>query len=146
MKPLYMGLLMTSLTAPVAHAGGHASGDAAEGEKAFRQCRSCHMIETAEGEAIVKGGKTGPNLWGLPGRTAGSVEDFRYSSLLETAGEQELVWTEEEFTAFVQDPTGYLTEKTGESGRSKMAYKARSEEDVVNIWAYIASVSPEPES
>lgn len=119
-----------------------AEGDAAEGEKEFRKCKACHMIESAD-ETIVKGGRTGPNLYGIPGRTAGSVEDFRYSDLLAAAGEQGLTWDEESFVGYVQDPTGWLQEKTGESGRSKMTYKVRKEEDAMNLWAYLVSVSPE---
>ncbi len=129
-----------------AYAGGHASGDAEAGESEFRACKSCHMIQNAEGEDIVRGGRTGPNLWGVVGRTAGSYEDFRYSSAMEDAGEAGLVWDEETFVAYVQDPTGYLREYLDDSSaRGKMSYKVRNEEDAINIWAYLASVSPEPE-
>ncbi|WP_135506132.1 c-type cytochrome [Roseovarius aestuariivivens] len=127
-------------------AGEHASGDAEAGEKAFNQCKACHMIQDADGEMIVRGGQVGPNLYGIVGRTAGSVEDFRYSDLLAAAGEQEIVWDEEKFVGYVQDPTGWLQEATGESGRSKMTYKLRKEEDGFDIWAYLASVGPDPES
>ncbi|MEO1140195.1 MAG: c-type cytochrome [Pseudomonadota bacterium] len=124
-------------------ADGHASGDVASGEKAFRQCKSCHMVQDDAGETIVKGGKTGPNLYGILGRKAGAVEDFRYSDLIMSAGEKGLEWDEESFVAYTQDPTGWLKEYTGEDGRGKMTYKARKEEDVVDIWAYLASVGPE---
>lgn len=149
---LSTALVATVLSFPAlsvpAYAGGHAMGDAEAGEQAYRQCRSCHSIVDADGEAIVQGGKVGPNLWGLPGRTAGAQEDFsRYQDSLVAAGEAGLVWNEEEFTAYVQDPGGYLKSYLEDDGaRSGMAFKLRSEEDAVNIWAYIASVSPEPES
>lgn len=131
-----------ALAAP-ALAEGHATGDAEAGEKAFRQCKACHMVIDDAGETIVKGGKTGPNLYGVMGRTAGSVEDFRYSDLIMAAGEKGLAWDEETFVGYTQDPTGWLKEYTGENGRGKMTYKARKEEDVVNIWAYLASIGPE---
>lgn len=121
-----------------------ADGDAAEGEKEFRKCKSCHMIESAD-ETIVKGGRTGPNLYGLPGQTIGYQEDFRYSDLIQAAHEKGTVWDEETFVGYVQDPTGWLQEHTGESGRGKMTYKVRKEEDAKNLWAYLVSVSPEPE-
>lgn len=44
-----------------------AEGDPAKGEKGFKKCKSCHMVVSDTGEAIVKGGKTGPNLWGIAG-------------------------------------------------------------------------------
>ena len=47
------------------------TGDAEAGEREFRKCKSCHMIQDAEGEMIVRGGRTGPNLWGVVGRVAG---------------------------------------------------------------------------
>ena len=147
MTTKFTAVLMGALLAVPAFDAGHAaSGDADAGENAYRQCKSCHMIQSADGENIVRGGRTGPNLWGVVGRDAGSIEDFRYSSSMEAAGEAGLVWTEEEFVAYVQDPTGYLREYLDDSGaRGKMSYRVRNEEDAVNLYAYLASVSPEPE-
>lgn len=140
--------LAAGLFALPALAGGHATGDAEAGEKAFRSCKSCHAIVNDAGETVMKGGKTGPNLWGLPGRTAGTQADFsKYKKSLVAAGEDGLVWDEASFVAYVQDPNAFLKEVTGDSkARSGMAFRVRKEEDAVNIWAYIASVSPEPES
>ncbi len=139
--------LVAGIAALPAFAGGHASGDAAAGEKAFNQCKACHMIEDADGNTILKGGKTGPNLWGLPGRTAGGLDGFKYKKSIVEAGEGGLTWDEATFVAYVQDPTAYLKEVTGDSkARSGMSFKVRKEEDAVNLWAYIASVSPEPGS
>ena len=119
-----------------------ADGDAAKGEKAFRACKSCHMIASPE-ETIVKGGRTGPNLYGIAGRAAGSVEDFRYSDLLLAAGAAGISWDAESFAGYVQDPTGWLKETTGESGRGKMTFRVRSAEDAADLWAYLASLAPE---
>ncbi|MCG6884308.1 MAG: c-type cytochrome [Silicimonas sp.] len=140
--------VLASLIAVPAFAGGHASGDAAAGEKTFNQCKACHSITDADGNDIVKGGKTGPNLWGLPGRTAGTEADFgKYKDSIVAAGEGGLVWDEANFVAYVQDPNAFLKEVTGDSkARSGMAFRARKEEDAINVWAYIASVSPEPGS
>lgn len=119
----------------------HAEGDAAAGEREFNKCKACHMIESAD-ETIVRGGRVGPNLYGIAGRTAGAVEDFRYSDLLIAAGEQGLAWDEESFVAYVQDPTPWLQDYTGESGRGKMTYKVRSAEDAADLWAYLESLAP----
>lgn len=130
-----------------AFAGGHASGDAEAGETAFKKCRACHMIADADGNEIMKGGKSGPNLWGLPGRAAGSVDGYKYKKSILAAGEGGLVWDEASFAAYVKNPTAYLKEVTGDSkAKSGMSFRVRKEEDAANIWAYIASVSPEPGS
>jgi len=140
--------MVAGLFAVPAIAGGHASGDAEAGEKAFNQCKACHAIVDADGNDIVKGGKTGPNLWGLPGRTAGMSDDFdKYKKSIVAAGEGGLVWDEASFVAYVQDPNAFLKEVTGDSkARSGMAFRVRKEDDAANLWAYIASVSPEPGS
>ena len=118
----------------------HADGDAAAGEKEFKKCKSCHAIESSS-ETIVKGGRTGPNLFGIAGHVAGSVEDFRYSDLMAAANAQGIEWTEENFVGYVQDPTGWLKEATGESGRGKMTYKVRKEDDAKDLFAYLSSLS-----
>lgn len=137
-----------ALLAAPAFADGHATGDAAAGEAAFSQCQTCHVVKNDEDEVLAgRNARTGPNLYALPGRAAASIEGFRYGDGIIEAGEGGLVWSEEEFVAYVQDPTAYLREVTGNSkARSKMTYKVRAEEDAVNLWAFIASLSPAPES
>jgi len=144
MKYLIPAATVAVLLAPASLAGSHASGDAEAGEDVFKKCRSCHMIESDAGDTIQRGGKTGPNLWGVPGRQAGSVDGFRYSDIMVAAGEGGLMWDEESFIAYVADPTPYLQEVTGDNGRGKMTFKLRDAEDAANLWAYLASVSPDP--
>ena len=138
-----LSLLAAATLAVPAFADGHASGDAAAGEKAFRQCISCHVVVNEAGETLAgKNAKTGPNLYGIAGRQMASVEGFKYSKLALAAGE--MVWDEENFVGYVQDPTKWLQEATGEKGRSKMTYKVRKEDDAVNLYAYLASLAPAP--
>ncbi|SHE34236.1 cytochrome c [Ruegeria intermedia] len=119
-----------------------AEGDAEAGKKAFNKCKSCHMIATPEGETIVKGGKTGPNLYGVVGRTAGTEEGFKYGDSLVAAGEKGLVWDEESFVAYVQDPKGFLKDYLGEtSAKSKMTFKLKKGGE--DVFAYLQSVSAE---
>lgn len=135
----------TLLTAP-AFAGGHeGAGDASAGESAFNQCQTCHVVVNDEGETLAgRNARTGPNLYGIIGRQAGSVEDFRYSNSLVEAGEAGLIWNEADFVAYVQDPTGHLREYLDDSrARGKMAYKVRAEEDAANLYAYLVSIGPE---
>ncbi|SEP23028.1 cytochrome c [Salinihabitans flavidus] len=119
-----------------------AQGDAEEGESEFRKCKSCHMIESPEGETIVRGGRTGPNLYGIIGQQAGTVEDFRYSNALEEAGENGLVWDEENLAEYVADPRAFLKE-LGTDGRTKMTFKLRDGGD--DVAAYLATFSSEEE-
>ncbi|MEM8656424.1 MAG: cytochrome C [Pseudomonadota bacterium] len=138
----------TATLAVPAFADGHAaSGDATEGEKAFRQCISCHVVQNEAGDTLAgRNAKTGPNLYGIIGGQFGMVEDFRYSDINQLAASMEgLTVNEEVFVAYVQDPTGYLREVTGDKGRSKMTYKVRKEEDAVNIYAYLATIAAAPD-
>lgn len=119
-----------------------AAGDAAAGEAAFRQCSSCHKIESADGTVINGRGQTGPNLYGVIGRVAGSVDGFRYRNSIVEAGEGGLVWDEAILAAYLQDPTGVLREATGDNrARSGMSYRVRSASDAENIAAYLASIN-----
>ncbi|TCP39153.1 c-type cytochrome [Rhodovulum marinum] len=119
-----------------------ASGDAAAGEKAFRQCITCHVVVNNEGETLAgRNAKVGPNLYEVPGRHAGAVEDFKYSDSMSSAGEKGLVWTEEEFVKYVQDPTGYLRAYLGDDkARGAMTHKVRKEDEAIDIYAYLASL------
>jgi len=129
----------------MAWADGHATGDAAAGEAVFRQCISCHVVVNDAGETLAgRNARTGPNLYAIAGRTAGSVEGFRYSPSLSAANEAGLVWDEAAFVAYVQDPTGYLREALDDSSaRGAMAFRVRSEEDALNLFAYIDSLTAE---
>ena len=135
MKLKLMTVLAATAFGTASFAGGHASGDAEAGEAAFNQCKSCHMIQNADGEDIVRGGRTGPNLWGVVGRVAGSYDDFRYSDPLVAVGEAGYKWDEEGFVAYVQDPTGWLRDKLDDNGaRSKMSFRVRKEEDAEMVY------------
>ena len=136
-----MKLILTATATILAFAApALAEGDAEAGEKAFKKCKSCHAISTPDGEDIVKGGKTGPNLHGIVGRAAGTVEDFKYGDDLVAAGEAGLVWDEETLVAYMTDPKAFLQETLGDDGaKSKMTYKLRKGgEDVA---AYLATFS-----
>lgn len=142
MKQLSILAASATLLATPVLADGHATGDAEAGERTFRQCISCHVVVDAEGETLAgRNARTGPNLYGIHGRTVGSVEDFRYSAGLEALRDMEVEWDEEAFVAYVQDPTGWIRETAeDDSLRGAMSFRVRSEEDALNLYAYLVSL------
>lgn len=141
MKHFGLAAAMALLSAPV-FAAGHATGDAAAGEEAFnRQCVACHVIVNDAGETLAgRNARTGPNLYNVTGRGIGAVEDFRYSDGILALNEAGEMWTEENFVGYVQDPTGWLRETLDDRrARGKMAFQVRSEEDALNLYAYLAT-------
>ena len=106
-----------------------ALGDAAHGEKVFKKCSACHMI--------ASGGKNmiGPNLWGVIGRTAGSVSDYKYSKAMVAYGKE---WTFEEMNAYLIKPQAYIK-------GTKMAFAGlRKEKDRASVILYMNSKSSSP--
>lgn len=143
MKFIAATALGMALMAAPAFADGHATGDAEAGAKVFNKCKACHMIQDADGNDIVKGGRTGPNLYGLYTRVAGST-DFKYGDSIVEAGEAGLVWNEEEFVKYVTDPKKFLAAYNDDKrAKSKMAFKLRKDDEKANVWAYLVSVGPE---
>ena len=136
MKPLLTATLLGLLAAPA-----FAEGDAARGEDDFKKCKSCHSIVSDSGETIVKGGKTGPNLWGVVGRTAGTAADYKYGDDIAAAGAAGLVWDEDSFTTYVQDPREFLRSYLDDSkAKSKMSFKLKSGGE--DIFAFLAAHGP----
>ena len=98
-----------------------AAGDAAAGEKVFRKCKACHVVNKEQN-------RVGPHLVGIFGREAGAVDGFRYSKAMAESG---IVWDEETIGAYLQDPKGYIK-------GNRMAFAGlKKEEDVVNVIAYL---------
>lgn len=146
MKKLTVAAAAFGLLAGGAWADGHATGDAVAGEKVFKKCKSCHSIIDAEGEPIAKGGRSGPNLYGVYTRVAGTEEGFakKFKKDIVAAGEAGLAWDEEKFSAYVADPRAFLREYLDDKkAKSGMAFKLKKEEDQLNVWAYLVSVGPE---
>ena len=83
-----------------------ASTSAAEGAKVFKKCAACHSI--AEGGS----NKIGPALWGVLGRKAGSLQDYKYSKAMIAHGKS---WSFEEMNGFLIKPKDWVK-------GTKMAY------------------------
>lgn len=103
--------------------------DVATGTKLSRACQACHSFD--------KGGpaKVGPNLWGIVGRKAASVDGFAYSEALKTKGGN---WGFEELYKFLANPKGVIAgTKMGFAGYPKF-------EDRANVIAYLQTLSDTP--
>lgn len=132
------------LAALILSAGHAAAGDAAAGQQVFaKHCASCHMIVSPRGQTIQKGGKTGPNLFRVVGRQAGTDREFgnRYGDALVTAGNNGLTWTEEQIAAYIEDPRAFLRGFLDDrSAQSRMSFRLGDATDRENVAAFLASV------
>ena len=76
-----------------------ASTSAAEGAKVFKKCAACHSITEGGGNKI------GPALWGVLGRSAGSIPDYKYSKAMAAYGKN---WSFEEMNGFLIKPKDWI--------------------------------------
>lgn len=100
------------------------------GEKVFKKCAACHKV----GDGAKNG--TGPHLNGVLGRTAGTLEGFRYSKAMAEAGAGGLTWDEAALRAYLENPKAFVK-------GTKMTFAGlKSEEDRAAIVAYLATLAP----
>src|ERR1700730_151371 len=103
----------------------HAGGDPARGEKLYEDCVACHPIERS-----VHG--IGPTLYGILGRKAGEMADYRYSRALRGSG---ITWTAEAHDTFIADPLASVP-----ANRMPCA-EMRHAPDRADVIAYLQKVS-----
>jgi len=116
------------------------AGDAALGEVSFKKCKACHSVIAPDGTEIQKGGRTGPNLYGVVGRPVASDPDYSYGASIAALGATGAVWDEASIAAYVADPTGYLkTALADDAAKSKMSFKLA--DGGADIAAYLASIA-----
>lgn len=141
-----MRLTLTTLAFAALSAPVFAQGDAAAGEAVFKQCQTCHAVVNEAGETLAgKNAKTGPNLYKIVGRVAGTDAEFgkKYGESLVALGAGGYAWTEADIATYVQDPAAFLKEKLGDTkAKSKMSFKLKKPEDAANVAAYLASLAP----
>lgn len=95
--------------------------DIERGEELWAKCRACHTIEAAGRNTV------GPKLYGVFGRVAGSVPDYRYSDAMKRSG---VVWTEESLDRFLGATQDYMP-------GSKMYGGLAIEQDRVDLLAWM---------
>jgi cytochrome c len=122
-------------------APAYADPDAAEGEASFKKCKSCHSITAPDGTEVQKGGKTGPNLWGIVGNPVASSPDFKYGDGILAAKEKGMVWDEAQLVSYLADPTAWVKLAAGDdSAKSKMTFKLPKAEEAEDLAAYLATL------
>ena len=132
-----MGLrFLISLVLAAVFAAGIASsnefGDAEKGAVVFKKCAACHQIG--------KGAKNrvGPQLNGIFGRPAGSLEGAKFSKGMIRAGDDGLIWIEETLDAYIENPKA-LVSKTRMNFRGIKDITERSD-----LLAYLRAFSDDP--
>ncbi len=98
--------------------------DAQAGKRVFNKCIACHAVGPNAPNKI------GPELNGLFGRTAGSVEGYTYSPANKRSG---ITWTEETFATYIKDPRGTI------KGTKMVFAGIRNEQEVRDLTAYLQS-------
>src|SRR5919205_2144489 len=117
-----MRSLVLSVALLVAGLGHAQAQDAAAGEKVFAQCRACHQIGPNAKNAV------GPELNGVIGRKAGSVEGYNYSPANKNSG---ITWDEATFRDYIKDPKAKVP-------GTKMIYAGLKDEARINdLVAYL---------
>jgi cytochrome c len=106
----------------IASTGLALAQDVAAGETSFKKCIACHAV----GEGAKN--KVGPELNGLDGRKAGSVEGFSYSEANKSSG---IVWDEATFKEYIKDPKAKIP-------ATKMVFAGiKNEKEAGDLWAYL---------
>ena len=106
-----------------------AMGDLAHGEKVFKKCSACHVVE--------KGGenKIGPALYGVLGRKVAAIESYKYSSAMAAYDKE---WTFEEMNGYLRKPQAHIK-------GTKMAFAGlRKDKDRASVILYLNQNSDNP--
>lgn len=118
-------LTFAASVAFAAYAGpASAAGDAAAGEKVFAKCKACHQVSETAKNAV------GPNLNGIDGRKAGSVEGYNYSEAMKNSG---ITWDEASFKEFIKNPKGKV------AGTKMIFQGLAADKDQDDVWAYLVT-------
>ena len=125
MKKEKFAAVLLAVAMAFASGSAMAAGDAAKGKKVFKKCKACHTVN--------KGGKNrvGPNLFGIAGKKAASVEGYRYSKAMKKSG---VTWDDASLDKFLKKPKKFVKKtKMGFGGLKKESQRA----DVI---AYLKSL------
>jgi cytochrome c len=114
--------LATPLVAPAT------AQDVDNGKAIFGKCRACHQV----GENAKN--MVGPELNGLFGRKAGSVEGFNYSEANKHSG---ITWDEPTFREYIKNPKAKIP------GTKMVFVGIPDDQDIDDLIAYLKQFAPD---
>ena len=133
--PILRAVLLALSLLPLAGQGARAD------DRLWANCRTCHAVTAPDGTQLARGGRSGPNLYGLAGRPLGSDPSFRlYSDALVSLGAAGRRWTEGDFIAYLASPDQFLQAATGNAG-AKSDMHVAMRQGGAELWAYLQSLS-----
>ena len=126
MRSVLFAAAFAALSPVMAFAQEAPTGDPANGQRLFNQCRACHTIN--------EGGRNGvgPNLYGVFERPAGSIEGFRYSAPMRERATGGLVWNNANLRAYLADPKAVVP-----AGSMSFAGFRDNQQNISDVIAYI---------
>ena len=126
--PVYSALVTSAILA-AGTAPTHAAGDAAAGEQVFKKvCTTCHSNEAGVN-------KTGPSLFGVVGRKAGSSDFPRYKGLVGA----DFSWDAALLDQYLQDPKAFVTSHT-QNKTTAMTYALKDQKQRADVIAYMETL------
>lgn len=148
MRSRLTAFVAATLLAFLGHAGvvdaaDTEAGDPETGQRLYgRHCAACHVITAPDGSTLMRGGPTGPNLFGIVGQQAGQVAGFtRYGRDLVAAGEAGLVWDAGTLDAYLADPRAVMRAVLDNPrAGSRMVFRLRAEADRRDVIAYLKTL------
>tara|TARA_B100000029_G_scaffold441535_1_gene459420 strand:- start:1020 stop:1661 length:642 start_codon:yes stop_codon:yes gene_type:complete len=97
-------------------------GNPISGRRVFNKCKVCHLLEKDGIHRI------GPNLYGVFGRTSGTVAGYKFSRAMREAG---ITWNRETLSLYLRKPKNYIP-------GTKMAFVGLNDPgDVQDVISYI---------
>jgi len=96
--------------------------DLKKGKKVFRKCKACHAV----GEKAKN--KVGPQLNGVVGREAGTVEGYKYSKAMKASG---LTWDNATLDKYLTKPKDLV------KGTKMIFSGLKKEKQRVNLIGYL---------
>ena len=122
---LSMAVAAAAIAAPIA---AQAEGDPENGEKLFRRCQACHVVDKEQN-------RVGPYLKGLIGREVAGVDSYNYSNAMKSWAEGKGEWTVEMLADYLEKPMQTVK-------GTKMAFPGLPDaQDRADVAAYIAENS-----
>ncbi len=124
----FFAISIMGAAALLAAAGAASAQDADAGANVFKKCHVCHNI--GEGAKNM----VGPELNGVVGRKAGTVEGYNFSDANKNSG---LTWDEATLTIYLKNPKA-------EVPGTKMTFPGlTNEDDIKNIIAFLKQYGPD---